>query len=63
VQHFKPNPFFSDAVLKKEYKFNMQATDASDKPDENGITDAMLEFSWDRDVEPQVMRYGASILL
>jgi template-activating factor I len=54
AQHFKPNPFFTDAVLKKEYKFNAPPADANDKPDENGITEAMLEFSWDRDVEPQV---------
>ena len=26
----------------------------SDTPDENGITDSMLDFSWDRDVEMSV---------
>ena len=28
--------------------------ESEDKPDENGITEAMLEFSWERDVQPQV---------
>ncbi len=27
---------------------------ADDKPDENGITETMLDFSWERDIEPSV---------
>jgi hypothetical protein len=30
--------------------------DGGDTPDENGITDSMLSFSWDRDVEISVSR-------
>lgn len=41
-------------MLKKEYKFVPPPVETEDKADENGITDAMLEFSWERDVEPQV---------
>lgn len=41
-------------MLKKEYKFVPAPAAASEKADEDGITDSMLEFSWERDVEPQV---------
>lgn len=59
-QYFKENPYFTNTVLKKEYKFVPAPAAASEKADEDGITDSMLEFSWERDVEPQV-RYGASV--
>jgi len=49
--HFKENQFFSDRILKKEYKRIATPLTESDKADENGITDSMLDFSWDRDVE------------
>ncbi|KAJ7293202.1 hypothetical protein C8J57DRAFT_1268395 [Mycena rebaudengoi] len=52
--HFKENPFFTDSVLKKVYQYKAPST--GDKPDENGITDAMLDFSWERDVEPQATK-------
>ncbi|TFL06497.1 hypothetical protein BDV98DRAFT_559516 [Pterulicium gracile] len=48
--HFKENPYFTDSVLKKEYKYTPPTASADDKPDEDGITDAMLDFSWGRDV-------------
>ncbi|KAI0757286.1 hypothetical protein C8Q80DRAFT_1245737 [Daedaleopsis nitida] len=54
--HFKENPYFSNTVLKKEYKFVPPPVETEDKADENGITDAMLEFSWERDVEPQATK-------
>ena len=54
MQYFKENPYFSDPVLKKEFKFIPAPAAADEKPDEDGITDSMLEFSWERDVEPQV---------
>ncbi|KAI0029143.1 hypothetical protein K488DRAFT_89013 [Vararia minispora EC-137] len=48
---FKENPFFSDTVLKKEYRF--VPPPGEDAPDADGITQAMLDFSWERDVIPQ----------
>ncbi|KAG6869152.1 hypothetical protein C0993_012251 [Termitomyces sp. T159_Od127] len=47
---FKENPYFTDRVLKKEFKYVPPPAAANEKPDEDGITDSMLEFSWDRDV-------------
>ncbi|KAJ6501667.1 hypothetical protein C8R47DRAFT_1108264 [Mycena vitilis] len=49
--YFKENPFFTNTVLKKEYKYKAPPAVADDKPDENGITETMLDFSWERDVE------------
>ena len=40
--------------MKKEYKYVPVSSGESDTPDENGITDSMLDFSWDRDVEISV---------
>lgn len=40
--------------MKKEYKYVPVSSGESDTPDENGITDSMLDFSWDRDVEMSV---------
>ncbi|PCH33357.1 hypothetical protein WOLCODRAFT_135080 [Wolfiporia cocos MD-104 SS10] len=54
--HFKENPFFSNSVLKKEYKYLAPPAAADEKPDADGITPSMLEFSWERDVEPQAMK-------
>ena len=54
LQHFKENPFFSNTVLTKEYKFVPSPVEGEDKGDEDGITETMLEFSWERDVIPQV---------
>ncbi|KAF8971429.1 hypothetical protein BDZ97DRAFT_1913911 [Flammula alnicola] len=49
--HFKENQFFTDKVLKKEYKYVPPPAAENEKPDENGITESMLDFSWDRDVQ------------
>lgn len=50
-QHFAENPFFSDPILKKEYKL----TPASgEQPDADGLTPTMLDFVWERDVTPGV---------
>ncbi|KAH9911431.1 uncharacterized protein BXZ73DRAFT_93386 [Epithele typhae] len=54
--HFKENPYFSNSVLKKEYKFMPPPVEADDKPDADGITETMLEFTWERDVEPQATK-------
>jgi len=51
--HFKENPFFSDSVLKKEYKYIPSPGAANEKPDADGLTPSAVEFSWERDVEPQ----------
>ena len=47
--------------MKKEYKYVPASTGESDTPDENGITDSMLDFSWDRDVEMSVSWTGMMI--
>ncbi|CAL1696349.1 unnamed protein product [Somion occarium] len=54
--YFKENPYFSNRILKKEYKYVPPPAAAEDKPDADGITEAMLEFSWERDVDPQACK-------
>ncbi|PIL29656.1 hypothetical protein GSI_08293 [Ganoderma sinense ZZ0214-1] len=54
--HFKENPYFSNTVLKKEYKYVSPPVETEDKPDADGITETMLEFSWERDVQPQATK-------
>ena len=54
AQYFKENPYFSNTVLKKEYKYVPPPVETNEKPDADGITESMLEFSWERDVQPQV---------
>lgn len=53
-QYFKENPYFSDSVLKKEYQWAPGPAAGEEKPDADGLTDSMVDFSWERDVEPQV---------
>jgi len=50
---FKENPYFSDTVLRKEYKFVPSPASSNETPDADGITPSMLDFSWERDVVPQ----------
>ena len=40
--------------MKKEYKYVPPPSPESDTADEYGITESMLDFSWDRDVEMSV---------
>jgi len=54
--YFKENPYFSDSVLKKEYKFEPSNAAADEEPDTDGITRSMLEFSWERDVTAQATK-------
>jgi len=54
--YFKENPYFSNTVLKKEYRYVPPNAADSDKPDEDGITESMLDFSWERDVKPQAIK-------
>ncbi|KAF8624796.1 hypothetical protein AX15_005685 [Amanita polypyramis BW_CC] len=49
--YFKENPFFTDKVLKKEFKYVPPSASADEKADEDGITPSMLDFSWERDVK------------
>ncbi|KJA26116.1 hypothetical protein HYPSUDRAFT_181681 [Hypholoma sublateritium FD-334 SS-4] len=49
--HFKENQFFNDRILKKEYKFIPPPAADTETPDKDGITESMLDFSWDRDVQ------------
>ncbi|KAL0950743.1 hypothetical protein HGRIS_007516 [Hohenbuehelia grisea] len=50
--HFRENPYFTDSVLKKQFKYVPPPAAADEKPDEDGVTRSMLDFSWDRDVQP-----------
>ncbi|KAG5654037.1 hypothetical protein H0H81_008053 [Sphagnurus paluster] len=47
---FKENPYFAEKVLRKEFKYVPPPAAADETPDADGITDSMLEFSWERDV-------------
>ncbi|KIY43764.1 hypothetical protein FISHEDRAFT_67583 [Fistulina hepatica ATCC 64428] len=49
--HFKENPYFTDTVLKKQFKYVPPPAAADEKPDADGITDSMLDFDWSRDVK------------
>ena len=40
--------------MKKVYKFEPSNAAAEEAPDADGITPSMLDFSWERDVTPQV---------
>lgn len=52
IQYFKSNPYFSDSVIKKEFKY-LPPSVPDNTPDENGITPAMVEFDWEQHVAPQ----------
>ncbi|KAH8100477.1 hypothetical protein BXZ70DRAFT_937338 [Cristinia sonorae] len=54
--YFKENPYFTNSVLKKEYKYIPPPAASTDKADEDGITETMLDFSWERDVEAQAFK-------
>ncbi|TRM66023.1 hypothetical protein BD626DRAFT_486544 [Schizophyllum amplum] len=54
--HFKENPYFTNAVLTKEYKYAPVAEAGNSKVDEDGISDAQADFQWGRDVKPQAMK-------
>ncbi|QRV88247.1 Nucleosome assembly protein (NAP) [Ceratobasidium sp. AG-Ba] len=50
--HFDENPYFSDSVLKKSYSYTLppETTVKSTTPDENGVTDIMVDFNFERDI-------------
>lgn len=54
--HFGQNPYFSNSVLSKDYKYVAPPTASDDKPDENGVTETMVDFSWDRDIQLSHMK-------
>ncbi|KAG8924521.1 hypothetical protein FRC00_005030 [Tulasnella sp. 408] len=59
--YFSENPYFSDSVLKKEFKYvPSPPEDAADvpssEPGEDGISDAQLAFDWDTDIKPQAIK-------
>lgn len=53
---FSRNRFFTDRVLKKEYKFTESQARKNERPDKDGFKWTMLDFDWERDVEPQPYR-------
>ena len=55
LQYFGENPFFSDSVLKKEYRYLPSAGVDDEKKDEWGVTDAQATFTWDINVNAQVL--------
>jgi template-activating factor I len=54
--HFKENPYFSDSVLKKEFKYVSPPAASEETADADGITESMLDFSWDRDIVPSATK-------
>ncbi|KAI6153397.1 hypothetical protein BKA82DRAFT_4089456 [Pisolithus tinctorius] len=54
--YFKQNPYFTDSVLKKEYKYVCPPGAADETPDADGLTPSMLDFSWERDVQPSAIK-------
>ncbi|KZT00842.1 uncharacterized protein LAESUDRAFT_665193, partial [Laetiporus sulphureus 93-53] len=54
--HFKENLYFFNKVLKKEYRYMPHPVEDDNQPDSNGITQSMLEFSWEHDVGPKAQK-------
>ncbi|KAG9118308.1 hypothetical protein FRC07_007240, partial [Ceratobasidium sp. 392] len=55
---FSENPYFTDKVLKKEYKYTPpEGTSALDTGvDANGVSDAQEAFEWESHVTPQAIK-------
>ncbi|KAJ3764297.1 hypothetical protein EV360DRAFT_91334 [Lentinula raphanica] len=55
--YFKENPYFSNTLLQKEYDYAPSKPAAADeKPDADGLTPSILDFSWEKDVKPLSMK-------
>jgi len=54
--YFKENPYFTDTVLKKEFKYVPSPASKDEKPDADGLTPSMIDFSWERDVEASAIK-------
>ncbi|CAE6416830.1 unnamed protein product [Rhizoctonia solani] len=57
--HFRENPFFSNTVLKKYYKYTAppEVSVEDSTPDSNGVTNIMIDFNWERDIDISVSAY------
>ena len=53
LQYFRENPYFSDPVLKKEYRY-IPPADIDDEKDEWNVTNTQAAFAWSVNVVPQV---------
>ncbi|CAE6462206.1 unnamed protein product [Rhizoctonia solani] len=51
--YFAENPFFTNSVLKKYYKYTSppEVTVEDSTPDATGVTNVMVDFNWERDIE------------
>jgi len=54
--HFSENPYFSDAVLKKEYRYAPKQDYGSAEQDTEGVSEAMYDFDWEKHVAPQAVK-------
>ncbi|KAG9012130.1 hypothetical protein FRB94_011826 [Tulasnella sp. JGI-2019a] len=57
--HFSENPYFSDAVLKKEFKYELVEVDGqlpSSVKGADGMSEAMYAFDWNENIKPQAIR-------
>lgn len=56
AQEFSENPYFSDKVLKKQFKYT--PPEGTPTPgtgvDANGVSDAQEAFEWESHITPQV---------
>lgn len=49
--HFDSNPFFTNSSLKKEYKYVAPSDPEALKKDENGVSQADIDFDFERDTD------------
>ncbi|KAG9034965.1 hypothetical protein FRB95_012255 [Tulasnella sp. JGI-2019a] len=54
--HFAENPYFSDAILRKEYQHVTHAGGEQEEADADGVTNSMLEFKPERDIKEQTIK-------
>jgi len=50
---FKPNPYFTDSVLSKEFQYTEHKKRKAESADSEGFKWSMLDFDFDKDVKPQ----------
>ncbi|KAM6497982.1 hypothetical protein JOM56_005930 [Amanita muscaria] len=54
--YFKENPYFTDKVLKKVYKYVPSPEASDEQPDEDGITPSMIDFEWGKNSKSSAMK-------
>ncbi|KAJ3750012.1 hypothetical protein DFH05DRAFT_1465526 [Lentinula detonsa] len=55
--NFKENPYFTNTMLHKEYKYvPSKPTAADETPDADGLTPSIIDFSWEQDVKSLSMK-------